>query len=87
MNTIPVEIQGTLHSDGTLELDQKPGLPPGRVKVILETLETVPPKRDPWTVLEGIWAERKALGLPSRSAEEIDRELNAMREEWTGFQD
>ena len=30
-------IEGTLKPDGTLELDQKPNLPPGRVKVTVQT--------------------------------------------------
>ena len=29
-------IEGTLKPDGTLELDEKPSLPPGRVTVILQ---------------------------------------------------
>ena len=35
MPTKAIEIQGTLREDGTLVLDQKPNLPPGRVKVII----------------------------------------------------
>jgi hypothetical protein len=31
MNLDEVMVAGTLKSDGTLELDQKPSLPPGRV--------------------------------------------------------
>ncbi len=37
MNTTAV-MQATLKPDGTLELDQKPNLPPGRVQVIVENL-------------------------------------------------
>lgn len=29
-------IQGTLKPDGTLELDEKPNLPPGRVTIVLQ---------------------------------------------------
>ncbi len=37
MNTTAV-VQATLKPDGTLELDQKPNLPPGRVQVIVQPL-------------------------------------------------
>jgi hypothetical protein len=33
-----VEVQGTLRPDGTLVLDEKPNLPPGRVKVVLQAV-------------------------------------------------
>ncbi len=36
MSTHVIEIQGSLHSDGTLVLDEKPNMPPGRVKVIVQ---------------------------------------------------
>lgn len=39
MSTNAIEVQGTLREDGTLELDNKPNLPAGRVKV---TVEPVP---------------------------------------------
>jgi hypothetical protein len=34
-----VQVQGTLTPEGTLVLDEKPALPPGRVSVRLEPLE------------------------------------------------
>ena len=33
-------------------------------------------------VLQKIWDERKTLGLQPRSAQEIDAEIEAMRNEW-----
>ena len=76
-----VEVQGVLQADGTLVLDERPNLPAGRVTVLVRPLEPAPPKRDPWSALEEIWAERKALGLQPRTVEEIDAEINAMRDE------
>ena len=35
MSLIEAVVEGTLKPDGTLELDEKPKLPPGRVKVVL----------------------------------------------------
>src|SRR5947199_9515119 len=75
-----VELQGTLREDGTLVLDDKPNLPPGRVKV---TVEPVPDltQTDVWQVLERIWAGQRARGHIPRSREEIDAELEASRQE------
>ena len=35
MNPLESIIEGTLHPDGTLVLDEAPNLPPGRVKVVV----------------------------------------------------
>jgi len=80
MTTNTIEIQGTLQPDGTLLLDEKPNLPPGRVKV---TVESVPDltQTDVWQVLEQIWAGQRARGHVPRSREEIDAELEGSRQE------
>ena len=75
-------VGGLLRPDGTLELDQKVALPPGRVTVTVEPANAEILKRDPLDVLQEIWAERRALGQPARSREEIDAGLKAMRDEW-----
>ncbi len=80
-----IEVQGTLQTDGTLLLDEKPALPAGRVKVILQPVAVLPVK-DPLGTMQRIWAERMALGLPPLSAAEIDAELAAMRDEWEEHQ-
>jgi hypothetical protein len=36
MSPAEIVVEGTLKPDGTLELDEKPSLPPGRVKVTLQ---------------------------------------------------
>jgi hypothetical protein len=42
----PAILEGTLKPDGTLELDQKPNLAPGRVQVIVQPLsQQISPKR------------------------------------------
>jgi hypothetical protein len=75
-----VEIQGTPQSDGTLILDEKPALPPGRVCVPVQLLADL--MRTPvWQVPEKIWAEQRARGHVSRSKEEIDADIAAMRQE------
>ena len=49
-----IEMEGTLEADGRLVLDEKPALPPGRVRVALQPLEVVRPKVErlpdvPWS--------------------------------------
>jgi hypothetical protein len=80
MTTNAVEIQGTLREDGTLVLDEKPKLPPGRVKV---TVESAPDYKQTeiWQFFERLWAEQRARGHIPRTREEIDAELEAARQE------
>ncbi len=76
-----VVVYGVLMPDGRLEVDQPVALPPGEVRVTIEAL-TPKPKRDVMEVLEEIWAVRKEMGLQGRSAEQVDADINAMRDEW-----
>jgi hypothetical protein len=76
------EILDTLQEDGTLVLDHKPGLPAGRVRVVIQSVAPSATPAEALRVLQEIWAERKEMGLQSRSAEEIDAALNAARDEW-----
>jgi hypothetical protein len=77
-----VVVGGTLKPDGTLELDEKPTLPAGRVQVtLMREAPAEAPKEDVLTVLERIWKEREARGMKGRSKEEIDAEVSAMRRE------
>jgi len=80
MHATAVEIQGILREDGTLVLDQRPNLPPGRVKV---TVEPVPDYKQSeiWQFFERLWAEQRARGHVPRAREEIDAELEAARQE------
>jgi hypothetical protein len=79
MSTTEV-LRGTLRPDGSLELEGKPTLPAGPVRV---TVESLPPQRESvWTVLDRIWEERKSNGVTPRSREDIDAEVEAMRREW-----
>ena len=87
VETKEVVVTGTLKADGTLELDEGPDLPPGRVRVWLRTLAA--PAEDEATegetlteTLERIWADRRARGVKPRTVEEIDAEISALRNEW-----
>ncbi len=82
MNAVPLVMYGTVKPDGSLELEGKTELPPGRVRVALTVMaEPTQPKESVWKVLERIWAEREALGMPSRTREEIDASVNELRDE------
>jgi hypothetical protein len=80
MTTNAVETRGTLREDGTLVLDEKPDLPPGRVRVTVQPVLDYT-QTDIWKFFEGIWAEQAATGHVPRSKEEIDAELEAARQE------
>ncbi len=75
-------VQATLKPDGTLELDQKPNLPPGRVQVIVQPL---PPastaRRGLADVMDEIRQGQRARGYLGRTPVEMQAEVAAGREE------
>lgn len=81
MNVTETVIEGTLKPDGTLELDQKPNLPPGRMTIRMQPL-TVLPEGDPFfDMLKGIWAVRAQAGLVPRTVEEVEAQRRHLRDE------
>src|SRR5437588_10169012 len=46
MSPTQVEVQGTLGPDGTLVLDERPNLPPGRVRVVIPSRTGAVPARE-----------------------------------------
>jgi hypothetical protein len=84
-------IAGTLKPDGTLELDEKPNLPPGRVRVVLRPeAELKPPQplgEDFFQMMEEIWAGQKARGHVPRTEEEVEAERKEMRSGWAKRQE
>lgn len=80
MPTNTIEIQGTLREDGTLVLDDKPNLPPGRVKVTVEPMPDLT-QTEIWQFFERVLAEQRARGHVPRSRDEIDAELESARQE------
>jgi hypothetical protein len=79
---IPIVIEGTLKPDGTLELDGKVNLPPGRVQLIVQPLPELPADDPFWQRMRAIWANLRAAGHIPRSAEEVEAERESLREEW-----
>lgn len=83
MNTTQVVVEGTLKPDGSLEVAEKLGLPPGRVRVTIEVLgESDSPEEDWFEYLKRARAERESTVAGFRAGEAIDAEINAMRDEW-----
>jgi len=84
MATHEVVLQGAVTPEGRLVLDQEPGLPAGRVEVIVRPAEE--PTDVATTllaVLEPIWAKLDAQGFGGgRTLEEAVADVRAMRDEW-----
>jgi hypothetical protein len=87
MNLQEVVVEGTLKPDGTLELDQKPNLAPGRVQVLVRTLPELPDGDPFWDLMKSIWGEQKARGHVPRSVEEVEAERRQMRAGWAKGQE
>jgi hypothetical protein len=82
MELTQVVVDGTLRPDGTLLLDEKPNLPPGRVRVTVQAAAApVGPEDGVLARLQRIWAEQEARGDAPRTREEVDAEINALRDE------
>lgn len=76
-----VVVNGELKPDGSLELEQTPALPAGRVRVTVESMaEPSRPERF-WAMMGAIWADLSANGRTPRTREAIDAEINALRDE------
>ena len=82
-------LTGTLEPDGTLKLDQKPNLPPGRMTVVLrQEAEAAPPEDDPfWQRMQAMWDAQKAGGHVPPSVEEVEARQRHMREGWAERQE
>lgn len=80
---VEVVVEGTLKPDGTLELDARPNLPPGRVTVILQSAEVgVPAKRGLAELIDEIQQGQQARGFIGRSAEDIQAGLRESEAEY-----
>ena len=80
---LPAIVQGTLKPDGTLELDQKPNLTPGRVQVIVQPLlpGSTPKRRGLAAVMDEIRQAQLARGYTGRTKEEMEAEEAERRAE------
>jgi hypothetical protein len=82
MSANVVVVQGVVKPDGTLELEGKVPLPAGRVQVTVQPLPELPQDDPFWQRMQAIWNAQQAQGHVPRSAEEIEAERQAIRDEW-----
>jgi hypothetical protein len=81
MSLDEVVVEGTLRLDGTLELDQKPNLSPGRVQVVLRPAqEPAPPKEGWWPYMQRVRRELEEAGYPFMNEEEMNAHIEWLRE-------
>src|SRR5262249_10618023 len=82
MSALQARVTGTLLPDGTLRLDEKPNLPPGRVQVLLHREEPESPASPglPKT-LEDIHRGQQARGFQWVDQATLDARLQALRDE------
>ena len=89
MSLTETMIAGTIQPDGTLLLDEKPNLLPGRVTVVLrQETAIVMPKDDPfWQRMQAMWDAQDVAGRVPRSVEQVETEQREMRLGWKARQD
>ena len=91
MSLDEVVIEGTITPEGTLELDRKPDLAPGRVTVVLRpdaAAKSPRPLDDAFfQMMENIWAGQKARGFVPRTVEEVEAERQEIRAGWAKRQE
>ncbi len=81
MRAAAVIVEGIVKPDGTLEVPQKLDLPAGRVQVSVQSVtEPTQPDRF-WKMMESLWADLRASGRTPLTPEEIDAEIDALRNE------
>jgi hypothetical protein len=80
MNTPSLLLHGQIQPDGTLRVEEKVNLPPGPVAVTVQTL-AARTRKATLQVLQEIRAAREAQNIVGRTADEIDAEIDAMRNE------
>jgi hypothetical protein len=73
-------VDGTLHADGTLALDHGPAIPPGRVRVIIQSGAVVS-TRGLTDVMDEVRRGQLARGYFGRSLEEMRNDDAARRED------
>ena len=82
MSLTETVIEGTLKPDGTLELDHKPSLSPGRVTVVLRQESASPPVEEGWwPYMQRVRAEREAKGYHFKNEAEMEGRLLWLRDD------
>jgi hypothetical protein len=81
MSRTQIELEGTLQPDGTLVLDGKPELPPGRVQVVLRALPQSPrrPAESLVEFVHRVRRESEARGHRFMTGEEANAWIEELR--------
>ena len=73
-------LTGTLRTDGTLELDAKPNLPPGRVRVVLQAVgEPEQQEENWWDYMQRTRRELEAMNYPTMTTAEVESYVEWLR--------
>lgn len=81
MSLSEIVVGGTLKPDGTLELDQKPNLAPGRVTVVLrQEPELTLPKEDWWQFMQNARKKMEQAGCHFMDEQELQAHIDWLRE-------
>ena len=80
MSLTEVVVQGTLNPDGTLHLDEKPSLVPGRVTVMLRQESIPPPKEDWWQFMQNARKKMEESGCHFMDEMEMQARIDWLRE-------
>ena len=81
MSATHMVVEGMLKPDGKLELNSKVALPPEPVQLIVQSLADMPSGDPFWQTMERVWAGQKARGQMACTKEQIDHQINTMRDE------
>lgn len=79
MSVQEIVVQGTLKPDGTLELDHKPNLAPGRVTVVLRQ-EGEAAQGDWWRSMQDARKKMEEAGCHFMDEKELQAHIDWMRE-------
>jgi hypothetical protein len=80
MNEPSNVVRGILHPDGTLELAERPTLPAGEVEVTIRPVVAEKKSESLIEYLQRTRAELEASGAVFRTKEEIDADIEEMRD-------
>ena len=80
MSLTEITVQGTLKPDGTLELDQKPNLSPGRVTVVLRQESEPPTQEGWWPFMQNARKKMEEAGCHFMDEKEMQAHVEWLRE-------
>ncbi len=74
-------VEGVVKPDGTLEVPQKLDLPAGPVQVTVRSMAGATQPDRFWKIMDSLWADLRTGGRTPRTREEIDADIDALRDE------